>query len=144
MCTRATITLTAALLLTLTACTSDSDGKDPGPTITTPSAEQPAKADTTGLESAVRSYTDAYFRGDVNTVYGIVSDRCTEKITKPAMQALTDRAVGDYGHQDVKRFKVDQVSGDMARVSYGVGLPKFDQRQQPWVREGGDWKYDAC
>jgi hypothetical protein len=148
MLTRATITLTAAMLLALTACSSDSDDKDPGPVATTstnaPSAAQPAKADTAGLESAVRLYTDAYFKGDVATVYGMLSDGCTETITKPAMQALTDRAVGDYGHQDVKRFEVDQVSGDTARVSYGVGLPKFDQKQQPWVREGGDWKYDDC
>jgi hypothetical protein len=61
-----------------------------------------------------------------------------------AMAALTERAVGDYGQQDVKRFKIDQLSGGMARVSYGVGLPKFDQKQQPWAREGNAWKYDAC
>jgi PBP1b-binding outer membrane lipoprotein LpoB len=150
MRTRATITLAAALLFALTACSSDSDDKPSTAESRPATSEQqepstvPTPADTAGLESAVREYTDAYFKGDVNTAYGMLSGRCTEKINKPAMQALTDRAVGDYGHQDVKRFEVDQVSGDMARVSYGVGLPKFDQKQQPWVREGGDWKYDAC
>ncbi len=150
MRTRATITLaaTAVFVVTLTSCSSSKDDKDPTPATTTPtntpSEDQPAEADPAGLESAVRSYTDAYFKGDAATAYGMLSDRCSEKITKYELQALTDRALADYGHQDVKQFEVDQRSGDMARVSYGVGLPKFDQKQQPWAREGGDWKYDAC
>ena len=53
-------------------------------------------------------------------------------------------AVGDYGPRDVKRFEVDEMSGDVARVSYGVGMPKFDQKQEPWTREAGVWSYDDC
>lgn len=137
---------TAAALLALTACSGSGD-TDPKPAPTTPAstpaATQP-KVDTSALENAVRTYTAAYFKGDADTTYAMLSERCAKKITKPAMQALTDQAVGDYGKQDVKRFAVDQISGDLARVSYGVGLPKFDQKQQPWAREGGAWKYDAC
>ncbi|MFI1734031.1 hypothetical protein ACH40E_33425 [Streptomyces acidicola] len=145
MRTRATITIAAALLA-LTACSSSDNDKPE--TESSPTAKQPTttptQADAAGIEEAVRDYTAAYFAGDVDTTYGMLSERCTEKITKPTMKELTERAVGDYGQQDVKRFQVDQISGDMARVSYGVGLPKFDQKQQPWTREGGDWKYDAC
>ncbi|MFD3310078.1 hypothetical protein [Streptomyces sp. NPDC058694] len=146
---RHTITaIAAAALLALTACSSSSDDdKEQAPASTTPTntpaPEQP-KEDTAALKTAVEAYTAAYFKGDADTTYGMLSARCTEEITKPVMQALTDRAKDDYGQQGVKRFTVDQVSGDLARVSYGVGLPKFDQKQQPWAREGGDWKYDAC
>ncbi|HZH27929.1 MAG TPA: hypothetical protein VEY95_12180 [Azospirillaceae bacterium] len=156
MRTRATITLAAVLLLALTACSaSEDDGIDAAPT-STPSAPAAnsdpttsgtpaeASADAAELERAVRAYTAAYFADKPDTTYGMLSARCKERITPVAMAALTERAVGDYGQQDVKRFQVDQLSGDMARVSYGVGLPKFDQKQQPWVRESGAWKYDAC
>lgn len=156
MRTRATITLAATLLLALTACSaSQDDGTDAAPT-STPSAPAansdpttsgtPAEtsADAAELERTVRAYTAAYFADKPDTTYGMLSTRCKERITPAAMAALIERAVGDYGQQDVKRFQVDQLSGDMARVSYGVGLPKFDQKQQPWVRESRAWKYDAC
>jgi hypothetical protein len=156
MRTRATTMLAAVLLLAVTACSSsDDDGTDAAPA-STPSAPAagsepttsgtPAEtsADAAELERAVRAYTAAYFADKPDTTYGMLSARCKERITPAAMAALTERAVGDYGQQDVKRFEVDQLSGDMARVSYGVGLPKFDQKQQPWVRESGVWKYDAC
>lgn len=148
MRTRATITLAAALLA-LTACTSSSDDKPSTAESQLASAEQepsttPTPAAAAELETAVREYTAAYFANEPKTTHGMLSARCQERITPEAMAALTERAVGDYGKQDVKRFQVDQLSGDMARVSYGVGLPKFDQAQQPWVREGGVWKFDAC
>ncbi|QIJ61030.1 hypothetical protein [Streptomyces sp. JB150] len=156
MRTRAATTMLAAvLLLALTACSSSDDGTDAAPTGTpsTPAAASapaasatPAAtpADAAELERAVRAYTAAYFADKPDTTYGMLSARCEERITPEAMAALTERAVGDYGRQEVQRFRIDQLSGDMARVSYGVGLPKFDQKQQPWVREDGAWKYDAC
>ncbi|MFF4402818.1 hypothetical protein [Streptomyces sp. NPDC001480] len=149
MRTRATtITLAAALLALTAACSSSSDHKPDSPATATATSAQPsttpAPADAAALEQAVRTYTAVYFADKPKTAYGMLSARCKKKITPDAMAALTARAVGDYGKQDVKRFKVDQMSGDLARVSYGVGLPKFDQQAQPWAREGGDWKYDAC
>ncbi|WP_328839028.1 hypothetical protein [Streptomyces europaeiscabiei] len=152
MRTRATVLL-AATLLALTACTSDDEpgSADGEPSVSakpSASADQPSSApgpaDTAGLEAAVREYTAAYFANKPDSTYGMLSARCKERITRAGMAALTERAVGDYGAQDVKRFEVDEMSGDVARVSYGVGMPKFDQKQEPWTREAGVWRYDDC
>lgn len=152
MRTRATVVL-AVTLLALTACTSgdESDGTDDKPSARAkPSVEAqqpsatPSPADTAGLEEAVREYTAAYFANRPETTHGMLSARCKKRITLAGMAALTERAIGDYGAQDVKRFEIDEASGDAARVSYGVGMPKFDQKQEPWTREAGVWRYDSC
>ncbi|MDX3643810.1 hypothetical protein [Streptomyces sp. MB09-02B] len=165
MRTRTTVLVAAAFIAftALTACTSDDE---PGDTDSKPSAaaRQPSATpsrsatsdadtgDTAGLEAAVRAYTAAYFANDPDTTHGMLSARCQKRITRAGMAALTERAeqteraVGDSEPKDVKRFEVDGIStsGDEARVSYGVGMPKFDQKQEPWVREAGVWRYDDC
>lgn len=145
-----TVLSVAGLFTVLTACSSDDDDKDaaPRPT-TTRSAEptappQPKKEDTAALEAAVRGYTAAYFKGDVDALDDMLSRRCGKKINRAVLTALTERAVGDHGHEDVKRFKVDRMAGNAARVSYGVGEPRFDHQGEPWLREGGEWRYDRC
>jgi len=44
----------------------------------------------------------------------------------------------------VKSVSVDQLSGDLARISIDVGVPALARSGSPWTREGGQWKYDAC
>ncbi|MEU3962908.1 hypothetical protein AB0F42_24400 [Streptomyces buecherae] len=138
--------VTAAALLALTACSSDDGGDDDKATPATAGKHMsaPAADDRAGLEAAVRDYTTAFFKPDATAGYNALSKRCAAEIDKAAYTTQVETASKQYGAQAVKSFKVDQLSGDMARVSYGVGLPLFDQKQQPWVREGGEWRYDAC
>ncbi|MBE4739570.1 MULTISPECIES: hypothetical protein [Streptomyces] len=161
MRTRVTALLVAAVVA-LTACTSDDEPADkPGDADGKPSAaaRQPSAApsrpaisaaDTAGLEAAVRAYNAAYFANDPDSAHSMLSARCRKQITPAGMAVLTERAeqteqaIGDSEPKDVKRFEVDEISGDEARVSYGVGIPKFDQKQEPWVREAGVWRYDSC
>ncbi|MGW0844559.1 hypothetical protein ACWD26_31365 [Streptomyces sp. NPDC002787] len=151
MRTRVTVLLAVALLA-LTACTSgdESGGTDDKPSAevqepsATPSPADTAGVDTAGLEAAVGDYTAAYFANKPDTAFGMLSERCKKRITLAGMAALTERAIGDYGAQDVKRFEIDDISADAAHVSYGVGMPKFDQKQEPWIREAGVWRYDSC
>ncbi|MFI2034032.1 hypothetical protein ACH470_04920 [Streptomyces bottropensis] len=151
MRTRVTV-LRAAALLVLTACTSDEDpsGADDGPSVdagrpsVTPTRAGTDDVDVAGLEAAVGEYTAAYFANEPDSTFGMLSARCQKRITRAGMAALTERAVGDYGPQDVKRFAIDERSGDSVRVSYGVGVPKFDQKRERWTREAGDWRYDDC
>ncbi|NUP19253.1 MAG: hypothetical protein HOZ81_24805 [Streptomyces sp.] len=149
--TTATLATTAALLLALTACSSsddssDADTPDPSPTAT---AEQPSTtptpAETAELTAAVQRYTTAYFKGDGDTAYSALSKRCKGKIDAVAYGSIVDQAAADYG-PDHSATDVDaEVSGTLARVTYKVsGLPKLNQDAQPWAREGGAWKYDAC
>ncbi|MFG2141535.1 hypothetical protein [Streptomyces sp. NPDC048650] len=138
--------LAAVLLTTITGCSGsavDKPAHKPTQTAATTPAPTPA-ASRADLEKAVRQYTAAYFTPDVTAAYGMISSRCKEQITKPALNALLERANQMHGDRTVTRFAVDKLSGDMARVSYGVGLPRYDQHGQPWTREGGHWRYDAC
>lgn len=148
---RTTITLaTAAALLALTACSSSND--DPGtPASSSPATEQqepsitPTPADAAELTAAVQAYTTAYFKGDTDAAYATLSKRCQGKITAEVYGAVVKQAAADYGQDHAATDVKAEVSGELARVSYKVqGLPKFDQAQQPWTREGGAWKYDAC
>ncbi|MFE6486606.1 hypothetical protein ACFVGN_27235 [Streptomyces sp. NPDC057757] len=142
-----TTAVLAATLLALTACSSGSD--DSSEAADTPAAsteQQPAAApdDTADLTAAVEAYTAAYFKGDADTTYATLSQRCQGKISPAAYAGVVEQAGADYGEQTVKTVTVDQLSGDLARVSYTVSLPKFDQDGQAWLREDGEWRYDAC
>ncbi|MEU6229971.1 hypothetical protein [Streptomyces sp. NPDC047042] len=148
MSTRATITVTAALLLVLTACSSSDDGTDTASTPTTTAetpTTTPTPADAAELTAAVEAYTDAYFAGDATTAYGALSKRCAGKVGEATYAAVVKQAAADYGQGHAATEVKAEVSGALARVSYKVaGLPKFNQTQQPWSREAGAWKYDAC
>ncbi|MFH8616206.1 hypothetical protein ACH4E8_14180 [Streptomyces sp. NPDC017979] len=51
------------------------------------------------------------------------------------------------GHE-IKSFKIDQINGNTAHVTYAFDdAPLLDQEQQPWIREHDTysrWKYDDC
>lgn len=153
MRTRATITLAAALLA-LTACSSTDDKPSTAesrPAASSPAAEKqeptttPTPAEAAELTAAVKAYTAAYFEGDADTAYGMLSARCAKKIGPEAYAAVVEQAKKDYGPDHPATDVQAEVSGKLARVTYKVkGLPKFDQQAQPWTREGDAWKYDAC
>lgn len=150
MYTRATIAVLAAALLTLTACSSSNEDKPAAtssPSSNAPSAKQPAAQSPAadGPEKAVAAYTAAYFKGDATTAYEALSKRCKGKVGPDAYAGVVKQAAADYGTDHPATDVKANVSGDMARVTYKVaGLPKFDQEAQPWAREGGAWRYDAC
>jgi hypothetical protein len=150
MRTRATITaLAAATLLTLAACSSSSDDAAPATDSGTPSPEPtvsvPTAHENDDLEAAVGVYTGAYFSGDADTAYGMLSKRCQGKVTPEAYKAVVVQAAADYGPDHPATDITAEVSGKLARVTYKVkGVPKFDQEAQPWTLEGDAWKYDAC
>lgn len=143
----ATTAAAAALLLALTGC-ADVISSEPKPddTISSPSAEQPkadpARAD---LEKAVRAYSAAYFKPDGAAAYATLSKRCQTKAGDAELFAgIVDTAAKAYGKQEIQTLTIDQLAGDLARVSYTYSVPKLNQSSQPWVREAGAWKYDAC
>ncbi|MFE0329058.1 hypothetical protein ACFW08_20195 [Streptomyces sp. NPDC058960] len=145
MRTRATITLAATLLLAVTACSSSDDNPKTAPATKAAPSTSPTPAAAAELEQAVRAYTAAYFKGDAETGYRTLSKRCQENTVRELYDATVKQAAKDYGPDHPATDVRADVSGDLARVSYKVrGLPKFDQAQQPWTREGGAWKYDAC
>jgi hypothetical protein len=151
--TTAALATAATLLLALTACSSSGDDTaDPAPSTpaTSPATAEeptttPTPADAAALEGAVKAYTAAYFKGDTKTGYATLSKRCAKAIDEALYEATVKQDAADYGTGHPATDVKAEVSGTLARVTYKVqGLPKFDQEQQPWTREGGTWKYDAC
>ncbi|MEU6649498.1 hypothetical protein ABZ904_08625 [Streptomyces sp. NPDC046900] len=153
MRTRATITLAAAvLLLAVTGCSSNDSSDDAAPassstassTASSPAAEEPTTDDTASLVQAVKDYTAALFSSS-KSGYDALSARCKKQMTKTEWIATAEQAHQQYGSQKATGVKVDQLSGDLARVSYGAGnIPQFEREAQSWTREGGTWRWDAC
>jgi hypothetical protein len=149
---RTTATALAVLAaLTLAGCSSSSSGSDddapaPGTAAATgrPAAGKAASSDKDALTAAVKAYSAAYFKPDPDAGYALLSKRCRAQIGSEAYRTALTQAVSTYGHQAVKSVTVDSLAGDMARVSYTYGVPALNQKGQPWVREGGDWRYDSC
>jgi len=140
------LAVTAAALLALTACSSSGDdaSSESSTTVEAPSIT-PTPADAALVTQAVQAYTTAYFKGDGDTAYATLSKRCAGKVTAADYSTAIEQAAADYGPDHAATDVRAEVSGALARVTYKVaGLPKFDQQSQPWAREGGTWKYDAC
>ncbi|WP_062645753.1 hypothetical protein [Streptomyces maremycinicus] len=148
MRTRATIATAALLFAVLTACSSSGDApaaSDSGKPAAEPTVSVPAEHEGDDLEAAVAVYTAAYFAGDSDTAYAMLSARCAKEITKDAYAGVVRQAKTDYGPDHLATDVRAEVSGDLGRATYKVeGLPRFDRTKQPWALEEGAWKYDAC
>ncbi|MFG2312878.1 hypothetical protein ACGFS9_30025 [Streptomyces sp. NPDC048566] len=144
MRTRTALAFIAALLLALTGCSSGSDDKANAAPAGSSAAKKKTDADKATLEQAVRDYTAALFSGDASG-YNLVSARCQKQMSAAAFTTLAKDAHQQYGSQKATGVHIDQIAGDLARVSYGAGnIPQFNRESQAWTREGGTWRWDAC
>ncbi|UED86628.1 hypothetical protein [Streptomyces profundus] len=113
-----------------------------------PADDEPAADDEAGdeaaLEQAVRDYTVALFAPDADTAHGLLSARCAAEMPAATFAALADQSHQEYGAQEIENISVDEIDGDSALVSYGIGIPQFETEAQPWTREDGGWRWDAC
>ncbi|MFH8369182.1 hypothetical protein [Streptomyces sp. NPDC018031] len=143
---RSAAAIAALICLPLTACGDDSDDK---PEAGTPAPSAPAgkntdgKGETAALEQSVREYTKKLFGGDASG-HDLLSKRCQEEMPRVQFAEVAKQGHHEFGAQTIKNIKVEQISGHMARVSYGVGIPQFERKNQPWTREDGTWRWDAC
>lgn len=141
--------LTAAALIALAGCSNNPAPADAAPapapadSSAAPSPKpDPARAD---LEKAVRAYSAAYFAPDGKAAHAALSKRCQAKAGPPELfTAIVETAAKGYGRQEIQTLTIDQLAGDMARVTYTYSVPKLNQSGQPWIREAGTWKYDGC
>jgi hypothetical protein len=96
------------------------------------------------LRTAVQIYSDAYLTGNAHVAYAELSKRCQDRLSYGNFSTLALRAENLYGSAlPVKTYKA-QISGDLARVTYTYAIKAIDQADQPWTREHGHWRYDAC
>jgi hypothetical protein len=151
MRTHHTITLLAAAgLLALTGCSGAADpahkGTDGGESTPTAAPSPKIDPERANLDKAVRAYSAAYFKPDGKAAYAALSKRCQTKAGgDPDMfSIIVDNAAKAYGKQEIQSLTIDQLAGDMARVTYTYSVPKLNQTSQPWAREAGTWRYDGC
>lgn len=137
-----TAAVAAAAALALTACSAkDTPAAAGNAKAEQQSAEQASRA---ALEESVRSYTAALFAGNADG-YDYVSERCRKQMSRAEFVSMAKDAHHQYGPQKATGVKVDQLAGDLARVSYGAGkIPQFEREQQSWTREDETWRWDAC
>ncbi|WP_328475797.1 hypothetical protein OHA21_20270 [Actinoplanes sp. NBC_00393] len=105
---------------------------------------KPVKNSQKDLRKAVEAYSDAYLTGDATTAYGLLSERCRQRITETEFTDLVTAAKQQHGTP--LRFKTYSAtaSGNSAKVSYAYPVKAIEQTKEPWVREAGYWYRDNC
>jgi hypothetical protein len=135
--TRRSATVLLALLTFAAGCSDDETGRKPGPLPADPAASD-------ALATAVRAYSAAFLGGDGGAAYDMLSGRCKERLPRVTFVQMVDVAKAQFGPLPVQSLTVDQVAGDLGRVTYTFSKAELDQRGEPWVREAGAWKVDDC
>lgn len=102
-------------------------------------AAVPLKA-TTGIQVAVRLYSDSSLAGDASTAYRLLSVRCQARVSEKEFAA---KAAGSGRFTSVLTVKA-KVHGDRALTSYTYPIKALNQTAEPWVREGGEWRRNRC
>jgi hypothetical protein len=95
------------------------------------------------LEAAVRAYSAAFLSGR-SEAYELLSQRCKERMPRAGFLQVLTAASQLYGPQEIVSLKVDQIAGDLGRVTSTYVKSELDQRSEPWVRENGVWRVDDC
>ena len=96
------------------------------------------------LERSVRAYSEAYLGGDAEAAHALLSERCQERLTLDAFRPSVAGGRAAYGEAKMTSLSVDELSGNLARVTYRYDVAAIDQEREPWVREGGGWRQDDC
>lgn len=98
---------------------------------------------TASLRSAVEAYSAAYLGDQPEAAFDLLSARCKGRVPLEQMRVLTSGAKRLYGSAAMTSFTAT-VSGDLGRATYTFIDASINQTDQPWAREQGRWRYDAC
>ena len=96
------------------------------------------------LKDAVTTYSNAYLGGDGASAFNLLSSRCQLSIGMQQISAQATAAHSVYGVLPISTINVDSESGSRATVSYTYAVTTLNQSHQPWVLQGGSWRYDNC
>ncbi|CAO5252213.1 hypothetical protein [Frankia sp. AgKG'84/4] len=110
----------------------------------TAAAGSASEASRPALETAVRTYSDAYLSGQGSVAYGLLSQRCQQRFSQADITGLTQAAKAQYGVQPIQNLTVDTLAGTLARVTYTYSTAEINQQSEPWVFERSAWHQDDC
>ena len=140
----ATLSLTAACTKTVTDKAPARKNTPVTAAPTTSTTTLSLQAQNQQLKDAVQAYSNDYLGGNGAGAFALLSSRCQLTIGLQQETSLASAAKTVYGVLPIISFTVDSNSGREATVSYTYSVTTLDQRQQPWVLEGGSWKYNHC
>lgn len=113
---------------------------DPDRPCAGPECKTPAEA----LAAAVAAYVDAQAEGDASAAWALVSSRCAELVDERRFRTT----VAAYGVMFSRLAATDielSIEGDRGYASYATGMEQVGPFvDQPWWREEGGWRWDAC
>ncbi len=92
----------------------------------------------------MEGYSNAFLSDDAAAAHALLSTRCHARVSLDELRGITALASRTFGQQPIAGFTVDDLSGDLARVTYTYRDARINQTREPWVREGGAWKQDDC
>ncbi|WP_049566839.1 hypothetical protein [Streptomyces sp. SBT349] len=139
--TTAVLTATAALLA-LTACSSGGDSENNLGSVV--AGDSPEATPEDALTRAVTAYIETVTIPDTDTTWPMLSGRCQELWGRAEFDSRAEFAYQTAGPQEIQTVTVDQIEGDLARVSYTTNAPIWEGDQEAWVREDGAWRLDSC
>ena len=120
--------LAALLLVLTTACSGSSSPKD----------------DDAALINSVRAYNESFLAGRSTEAWNLLSDRCHDRIGEGPFGEIVDAIVMLYPGVETLEVSIDDLSGDLARVTSRFTDELLDQDREPWVQENGQWHNDDC
>jgi hypothetical protein len=134
--------------LLLAAC----GGESPEDPAEAPAAEDPAEApaandpdsDEAELEAAVRGYSRAFLGGEANVAWDLLSARCRDRLSKHEFAGAVTMAPDLYGGAVLEELVIEELSGNLARVTYQYDIAEISQDREPWAFEDARWKNDDC
>jgi len=95
------------------------------------------------LDAAVREYMDtAFFMGDGEAGYAMLSERCKGELTADDFSTMAKMVEKNY-IQSLKDYKIKQ-TGKTATVTITFLDPAVEQTQEQWRQENGSWHNDYC
>lgn len=111
-----------------------------------PASEEEAPESDLGeaeLEAAVRGYSSAFLDGNADDAWDLLSVRCQDRLRRHEFAGIVATAPDLYGGAVLEEIVVEDLSGNLARVSYQYDISEISQDNEPWVFEDG-WRNDDC
>jgi hypothetical protein len=144
MMRQSALSLTLAVVSAALLGGCSSGGATSATSAATPTAAETNLDESGALKKAVTAYSVAFLSGDGSGAFALLSSRCKARLSEDEMRSETEQAKNTYGQLPIKTYALDNLSGDLARVSYTYSAPDINQTKEPWVREGGRWLEDDC
>jgi hypothetical protein len=76
--------------------------------------------------------------------YAILSMRCQARLPLEEFRVVVAGGNMAFGAARLTSVTIDDLAGDLARVTYRYDVAAIDQEREPWTREGGRWRQDDC